>query len=168
MIKAVSSIPPLPPLTMTFVNEDRLPKNVWLAPSTQGKATVGSISPPPLLLMIVVDKDHQRCRQLSRLAPLAPSHRRLRQRRPLSTKTANAAVNDNNQHHRLHLPPPLSTTTVVNKDRQRRHQRQRLASTAPSHRLLRRGQPASTKTGLQTKAGSVSLLQCKATVITTM
>ena len=144
------------------------PPNIGLAPSTQGKATVRSIPPPPPLMMIVVDKDRQCRRQQQWLAPLAPSHRHLRQRQPLLTKTTNTAINDNARRRRLHPPPPLLMTTVANKDRQRRRQQWWLVPTAPSHRLLCRGQPLSTKTGLQTNAGSVSSLQGKATVITTM
>ena len=40
-----------------------LPKNAGLAPSTQGKATVGSIPLPPPSTRIVVDKDCQRRHQ---------------------------------------------------------------------------------------------------------
>ena len=145
-----------------------LPKNVGSAPSTQGKATVGSIPLPPLSTTIVIDKDRQRRRQRQQSAPSAPSHRRLRQRRPPLTKTTDADVADNNRHRRLHPPPPPLTTTVVKEDCQCRRQRQRLAPTAPSHRLLCGGQPASTKTSLQANAGLVPSPQGKATIITTM
>ena len=40
MIGAVSSIPPLPLLTMTIVNKDQLANKCWVMPSLQSKVTV--------------------------------------------------------------------------------------------------------------------------------
>ena len=167
MIRAVGSITMLPPLTATLVNKDPLAKEYWV--SHQRRARQPS------------DPSHRRLRrQQSSLTETAnsavnnndqrsdPSRRRLRQRRPWSTKTANATVNDNDWRPWLHPPPSPLTMTVVNEDRPHHHQRRQSTPMAPSHRLLRKGQPASTKTDLQTNAGSVPSPQGKATVITTM
>ena len=169
MIGAVGSIPRLPSIDKAC-HQRRLTcqRMLGLEPSTQGKATFRSILPPPPLTTIVVDKGCQCCRQQQQSAPSVPSHRCLPQRRLLSMKTANAAVNDNDRRRQLHPPTPLSTMTIVDKDCQRCRQQQQLSPTAPSHCLLHGGQLASTKTGLQTNAGSVPSPQGKATVITTM
>ena len=143
------------------------PPNIGLTPSTQGKATVRSIPPPPPLMMIVVDKDRQ-CRRQRQLAPSDPSHCRLCQKLQSLTKTANTAINDNGRRRWLHPLPSPSMTAAVDEDCQYRHQRRGLALMAPSHCLLRRGQPLSTKTGLQTNVESVPSPQGKATVINTM
>ena len=155
MIGAVGSIPPSPPLTMTVVNKDWLAKERWVRAINAGQGHCW-IHPTAAS----VDNDRQQ-----QSAPSAPSHRCLRQRQPLSTKTANAAINGNDWRHWLHPPPPSLTLTVVDKDRQRRRQQRQSALMAPSHRLLCRGQPASTKTGLQMNAGSVSSTRAKPGVL---